>query len=277
MTPTLPEVVGRYVTVDGTRTYIDQCGDTGPTILCIHTAGACSLQCFDFIQAMAQRGFRALAIDLPGHGKSYPIDWQPVRHSHEYAEFVWKVIKTICPVEKAIVCGSAVGAAIALDLACHHSDDLLALVSLEGLPVAEGDQFTRYCEWWEHPHSAPGWRDMIERVGMSGLHGMPPESVEELRWLHRYCAQEVGTGDLQCWVNHDVREKLKNISCPTLAFKGQADYWIPEDALDFIVSEVPGGLAEKAIGPGMGHFPMFERPEALADILVDFFRRRGIA
>jgi pimeloyl-ACP methyl ester carboxylesterase len=274
MVQALPEVFGRYAMVDGTRVYYDQCGETGPSILCIHTAGACSLQFFQFIQLMAQRGYRAMALDLPGHGKSYPINWEPTRTAHDYAEFIWKLTKVVCPNERPIIVGSSAGGAITLDLACHHSEDLAAIVALEGLPAAEGEQWTRYCTWWEHPHSVPGWRDIMERVAMSGVYGLSEEGIQELRWQHRYCAQEIGTGDLQCWASHDVRDKLQNISCPTLSFKGEADYWVPEEKLDFLVSQIPNSLAEKVIGPGMGHYPMVERPDAVAELVAAFLQRR---
>jgi pimeloyl-ACP methyl ester carboxylesterase len=30
------------------------------------------------------------------------------------------------------------------------------------------------------------------------------------------------------------------------------------------------------VGAKMGHYPMFEQPESLADIVVDFLRRRNV-
>jgi pimeloyl-ACP methyl ester carboxylesterase len=225
---------------------------------------------------MARRGFRAIAIDLPGHGKSYPINWQPTRTMHDYAEFVWKFAEAVCPSDKPIICGSSIGGSMTVDIACHHSRDMRAALALEGGPYAAGEQWASYCKWLEHPHAMPGWRDVMERAACSSLYEPPPERVRELRWQHRFCGQEIATGDLQCWVNHDVRDKLENISCPILAFKGEADYWVPEEMLDSIVSGVPNGLAEKATGARMGHYPMFEEPEALADILVEFLKRRKV-
>ena len=101
-------------------------------MVCIHTAGACSLEFYLFLPVMARNGFRAIAIDLPGHGKSYPKDWQPFRVMREYAAFTWKVIKAICPNEKMVVTGSSIGGDMVTDMACHYSKDILAVLSLEG-------------------------------------------------------------------------------------------------------------------------------------------------
>jgi pimeloyl-ACP methyl ester carboxylesterase len=50
-----------------------------------------------------------------------------------------------------------------------------------------------------------------------------------------------------CFGRHDVRNKLKDVRCPVLVFKGEADYFIPDEMLDEVVEGVPDGLAEKCI------------------------------
>lgn len=275
MTTVPPEITGHYVTVDGTRLYYDECG-RGPTLFCIHTAGACSLEWQHFLPEMAKRGYRAIAIDLPGHGKSYPRNWEPIRVMHEYAEFVWKFIKAVCSDERPIVCGCSIGGNMTTDIACHHSGDMRAAIALEGGPYTFGDQYAKYAADWENPAWCPGWRDIIERGSTMSMYAPTAHSQRELRWQHRYAAQEIGTGDLQCWVNHDVRDRLKDISCPFLAYKGEADYWVPDEMLDATVRGAPEGMAEKAIGPKMGHHPMVERPEVLAEQIAEFLQRRGV-
>ncbi len=267
------EVTGHYVTIDGTRTFYDACGTQGPPILCLHPAGTSSMQFYDFIQAISRRGFRAVAIDLPGHGKSYPKDWEPIRSIPEYAAFVRRFLHEVFPGERVIVCGAAIGGAIALELAATHSEDLLAAVAMETTAKPEGEQFTQFCLWWENPHAMPSWRDLSERVAMSGIYGLTGDRLKEFRWQHRYSAQEVSTADLLCWARHDVRDRLGSIACPVLMVKGEADYWVPESGLDAIVAAVPHGLAEKLIVPKMGHYPMIEDPDGLATLLLDFLTR----
>jgi pimeloyl-ACP methyl ester carboxylesterase len=116
----------------------------------------------------------------------------------------------------------------------------------------------------------------MERAAEQSMYRPIPEGKRiETRWMHRYAPQEIATGDLQCWVNHDVRDKLGNVKCPLMVFKGEADYYLPEELLDDTVAGVPNDLAEKIVGQKMGHYPMFEQPEALANICLDFLARKG--
>lgn len=264
--------MGHYTTVDGTRTYYEECGE-GIPLFCIHTAGACSIEYYQFLPLMAAHGFRAIAIDLPGHGKSYPVDWQPFRNMHEYAEFVWRASETICD-DAPVILGTSIGGNMTVDLACHHSKDIRAALALEG--AAYTPTFPNV-NIYEQPHACPGWQDIMERAAEQSMYRPIPEGKRiETRWMHRYAPQQVATADLQCWVNHDVRDKLGDVRCPLMVFKGEADYYLPEEFLDSTVAGVPEGLAEKIIGDKMGHYPMFEQPEALANICLDFLSRKGV-
>lgn len=58
------EIVGRYVEVDGNRTFYDECGE-GTPVVCVHTAGADSREYQYLLPLLAERGYRGLALDLP--------------------------------------------------------------------------------------------------------------------------------------------------------------------------------------------------------------------
>jgi len=72
---TQPEdIIGRYINVAGTRTFYDELGpEDGKPLVCIHTAGASSLEYHYILPLYAAHGFRAYALDLPGHSRSYPV------------------------------------------------------------------------------------------------------------------------------------------------------------------------------------------------------------
>ena len=48
------DIRGHYVKVKGTRTFYDELGE-GQPIVCIHTAGASSLE-YQYLSAVAERG-----------------------------------------------------------------------------------------------------------------------------------------------------------------------------------------------------------------------------
>lgn len=267
------EVTGHYVMVDGLRVHYDEYGE-GIPLICIHSAGACSLVFYDFLLVMAKNGFRAIAPNLPGHGMTYAFNWQPFRVMREYGEFTWKIIQAICPGEKPVITGCAVGGDLVIDIAAHHSEDLRAVISMEG--AAHTPTFTSPFIY-EDPHACPGWRNITERSATSALYRpLSKEKETELRWIHRFNPQEVAVADLECWCNHDVRDKMKDVKCPLLALAGEADHYVPEYLLDDTIKDIPNGLGEKTIAKKMGHYAPFEQPESLGDIFMDFLKRHKV-
>jgi len=84
------EVLGRYVDVDGVRTYYESMGDKGPvTFLAMHPAGRDCRQWQQFGDVVAEAG-QFVAVDLPGHGKSWPLmGGRCLTTMDEIASFTW--------------------------------------------------------------------------------------------------------------------------------------------------------------------------------------------
>lgn len=219
---------------------------------------------------MADRGFHAIALDLPGRGRSYPHEWRPCRSIHEHAEIVYAFIQTL-GLDRPVLSGSSIGGDITLDYVAHHHDELRAAIPMEG--AARTPTFPVPTEFM-HPANCPGWQDVMERVSSASLNkGCPPEKVTELRWMHRN-AQVSAVGDLEGWATHDVRGKLGSVSCPVLVVKGLDDFWLPKELVEETGRELP--KAEVALLERIGHYPMFEDPERIADLIVDFLERHDV-
>lgn len=265
---TVQDITGRYVDVDGTLTFYDEIG-SGTPVVCVHTAGANSLEYRYVLPLLADRGFRAIALDLPGRGRSYPVAWQVHNRIHQHAEFVHRFAQIVCPGERPIITGCSIGGDVTLDIAVNHPEDYLVAIPMEG--AARTPTFPDPAEYAQ-PGWNPGWQDTMERIsGASLARSCPPEKVEELRWMHRN-AQVSAVGDLEGWANHDVRDKLSNATLPVLVVKGAEDFWLPEELVDETVAGLPDG--EKRILQDIGHYPILEDPELIADIIVDFAQRR---
>jgi pimeloyl-ACP methyl ester carboxylesterase len=264
---------GRYVSVDGTKIYFDELGE-GTPLVCIHTAGSCSMLYHDIMPLLADAGFRVIAPDLPGHGKSLPVKWTPFTRMRDYAEFMWRFIGTVSGSEKPVVLGCSIGGNMATDLAAHHSDGLLAAIAMAGgARVPPFDVKER-----SEPHASPGWSYFVETGCVAASHNpMRPGKDVELQWLHTYCAQQVMIGDLQCWVNHDVVDRMRDVRCPYLNIRGADDFFVDDEMVACTMAGIPEGLGEALFLGEIGHYPHFEDPERIASIVLDFLRRRGIA
>lgn len=267
---TAEDIRGHYVRVDGTRTFYDELGDGGVPLVCVHTAGASSLEYQYILPLYAEMGFHAYALDLPGHSRSYPVAWRQHRSIHEHAEFVHVFIRTL-GLAQPVLTGCSIGGDITLDYAAHHWRDLAAGIPMEGL--ARSPTFPTPSEL-VHPAWAPGWQDMMERAATESLgRGCSAELREELRWQHRN-AQVAAVGDLEGWSRHDVRSLLGAVQCPVLVIRGEDDFWVPRALVEETVALLPRGEAVHL--DGIGHYPMFEAPRRIADLTADFCRRHGV-
>lgn len=263
------DIHGHYLKVKGTRTFYDEIGE-GKALVCIHTAGASSLEYQYILPLYAEQGFHAYALDLPGHSRSYPVNWQQHRSIHAHAEFVHAFIQTLALAEPVIT-GCSIGGDITLDYAAHHWREMAAGIPMEGL--ARSPTFPRPSHL-VHPSWAPGWQDMMERAALESLgRQCPDEKRHELRWQHRN-AQVSAVGDLEGWSQHDVLGRLGQVGCPMLVVRGDDDFWVPRELVEETAAALPKG--ETVHLPGVGHYPMFEAPELIAKITGDFCRKHGL-
>jgi pimeloyl-ACP methyl ester carboxylesterase len=265
----IEEITGHYVSVRGTRIFFDEVG-TGKPIVCVHTAGSDSREYRYLLPLLARMGLRAIAVDLPGHSRSLPVDWRPIETIHEHAEFVYQFGLAISD-EPFAVMGCSIGGDIVLDLVANHSDGLFAAIAMEG--AAWTPTFPDPVEM-SRPSWAPGWQDVMERAAISSLaRSVPQERVTELRWLHRG-SQVVAAGDLRGWANHDVRGRLRDARCPVLLLVGREDFWVPVELVEATARELPD--CEMEVLDQVGHYPMFEAPERVAARVESFLQKRGL-
>ncbi|MGH8012246.1 MAG: alpha/beta fold hydrolase [Candidatus Binataceae bacterium] len=263
------DIVGRYVKVRGTRTFFDEIGDGYP-LICVHTAGSCSLEYSYILPLLAERGFHAYALDLPGRCRSSAVDNRPLRTIHEHAEFVYAFAETLALV-KPVIMGCSIGGDLTLDYAAHHWPEMAAGIAMEGM--ARSPTFPSPSAL-AHPSWGPGWQDQMERAAIESLNRhCPAEKIAELRWMHRY-AQMSAVGDLEGWASHDVRHLLGVVACPMLVIRGEDDFWVPRPLVDETVALLKN--AEAAHLKNIGHYPMFEDPELIANMAADFCRRHAI-
>ncbi|MQA12827.1 MAG: alpha/beta fold hydrolase [Pseudonocardiaceae bacterium] len=213
-----------------------------------------------------------LAPDLPGHGKPYPINWSAVTSLHVYAEFLFELC-LLLELERPVVLGCSIGGDISLDFAANHSLELRACISQEG--AARTPTFPDTKGIME-PHAAMGgWESIREYAPAASLGpGCSAEQAEELGWIHKGCSQRVMASDLIGWNAHDVRDKLQNISIPTLLIRGTADFYVPAEIVDETERAIKG--AEQVVMDGVGHYPMYERPVEFNELVPEFLRRHDV-
>lgn len=264
----MTDLTGQYADIDGTRVYYETTGNPeNHSIVLIHTAGADGRQWRYVAPALADRDYHVVVPDLPGHGKSYPSNWEPHTSIRQHANAVWALGEHL-ELDQPTVAGCSIGGDTTLDIAVRHAGDLTAAVAMEGAGKTRGAQLGRL----SHPHALPGWQDVLDySVIDSTGPDCPPGHRTELAWQHRG-AQEVATNDLQAWADFDILDELDRANCPVMLVRGEDDYFIQDDVFKQTVHRLPD--CKPITLENMGHYPMMERPKKVTKLMDDFIQTK---
>lgn len=267
------EIRGRYVVVEGHRIFLDEvgAGDRG-AMLCVHTAGMSSLEWRFFLPHFAGLGYRVLAPDLPGHGKSLLGQWRPIESIHEYGEILWRLVQALS-LARPVLVGCSIGGDIVLDMAVHHPGAWAAIVCCEA-GMRNRTFAEDFLERGREDAGIPGFHEMtFYRTAALCGRGTPPERVQEIQWLRRRADPKIMIHDLIAWNRHDLTGLLSRISVPTLLIRGEDDSGISHSVVEETRAAIPG--AELVSLPGVGHFPMAEY-EGFPRVVESFLARHGL-
>jgi pimeloyl-ACP methyl ester carboxylesterase len=265
-------IVGRYLnlTIDGVphRVFVEEAG-TGVPLLCLHTAGADSRQYRHLLNdAAVTSRFRAIAFDLPYHGRSNPPDgwWrsQYILTTSQYVAAIRAVWQAL-GLERPVVIGCSMGGAIVLELAASFPDELRGVIGLESSAHAPG----RYNDFLHHPAIHGGELVASYTYGLCAP-GSPEAAARENWWYYSQSGPGVYAGDVHFYsVDWDGREKIRRIdarTCRVSLLTGSYDYSCTPAMTQAVAEAIPN--ARLTIMDGMGHFPMIENYLAFRRFLL---------
>jgi pimeloyl-ACP methyl ester carboxylesterase len=247
------------------------CDPIRPTVLFVHGAGmdhsVWPLQARHF----AYRGWNALAVDLPGHGRS---GGEPLRSIGAMADWLADLVQAL-DVPVAHVVGHSMGALIGLDLAARHGDTIAGLALLGAAPVmpvhpALLDAAARpeplapelICDWGFGP------------AGHFGGHKAPGSWMlgHALRLLGQSAGPRLYADLAACNDYRDGLQAAAKVRCPALVIAGAEDRMTPARQAAKLAEAIP--QAELVVLPGCGHMMMVEQPDATLDALSRSFADR---
>ncbi len=237
--------------------YYAQIGEGSTPIIFLHGAGGSHLIWGSQLRALGAIT-RALALDLPGHGKSSGRGRDSIEASRDVVVAFLDALK----LERAIVVGHSMGGAITQLLALSHPDRVagIALVGtgarLRVLPAVLDGILNDF------DHTA---RMLTE---YSFAPAADTDLLEQSEMQLRACDPRVTHGDYAACNAFDVMERVAEIRAPTLVICGKQDRMTPPKYSEYLASKIPN--ARFVLIEGAGHNVMIEKPEAVNRALIEF-------
>jgi len=273
------------IEIDGITYAYDAYGDPGgEPVLLLHGFAGCRANWEGLARELAEEGFHAVAVDLPGHGEtSSPPDAERYRIERVAADLA--ALMDRLGLGRIHLLGYSMGGRAALTFASLYSNRLESLVlesSSPGLATEEerrqrrkadeelADRIeARGMEWFvEYWSGLPLFatmrrldRGVLERIREQRLRLNPSGLANSLRGM--------GTGSQPSWW-----ESLPRLNLPVLLIAGEEDEKYAAIA-ERMRRVLPSARME--IVPGAGHNVHLERPNVFRDLVVPFIRQRAQA
>ncbi len=238
-----------------------------PAILFVHGAALDHSVWHYPARYLAHHGFSALAVDLPGHGRSPGT----VRTSVEaLADWVAAFIEA-AGLGRAHLAGHSLGSLVALDAAIRHPGRVakLALVGAS-VPMPVGEAFLAAAA-----DDSPAAFDMQATWGHARQAALSTSAIPGLalvgasRALVARAHPGVQHADLAaCHAYAPSPEALGRVAAPTLVVAGRRDQMTPFKAGAALAREIPGA---RLVALDAGHAMTTEAPRELVAALREHF------
>lgn len=261
------------VTVDGATAHASTGGaelaGDDPVVLLIHGAGNDSTVWQLQTRYLAHRGFRAVAIDMPAHGRS---EGAPLETVPDMADWVVRFMDA-AGFERAHVVGHSMGTFIALELASRHADrvDSITLCgTATGMPVhpelleaAEHDlpRAAALMAAWGHAKPAHVGHNPTPGLWMTG----------GARALVENGRPGVLSTDFRACMAYDRAEAAASaVTCPAIVVIGLGDKMTPARSGRALAAALPSATVIELADTG--HTMMTEHPNAVKRAILDAAR-----
>ncbi len=247
---------------------------SGPTVLMLHGIGGGHLAFAPQVETLAGAGYRAIAWDMPGYGRSAPIE--PYTFKGLAQSCVDLIDALQC--ESVVLVGHSMGGMVAQEVVARRPDKVSRLV-LAGTSAAFGKRTDgRSAEAWAQQfiaqRTAPldAGKSMAEVAQVLVPQMTGPGALPEGLRLAEHCMGGVPAATyrraLDCLVTFDRQAQLADIRVPTLLIGGEFDRVAAPAVMKQMGEAIP--RARYAELKGIGHLMNLEAPDDFDGLLLGF-------
>ena len=260
------DLIAGEVRVEGRRVAYrangDPAGRRGQRVLYVHGTGCSGVVWEGHLAALAD-AHTAVAIDLPGHGRS---EGPSFRGAADYAHVVVELARAL-GWDRFVVAGHSMGGAVALSCALYHAERLHAMLLID-----TGARLR------VHPEILRGARDAVAAGRRPSTarewafaRATPQSLVDAVAAMTADTDPRVTYADWICDDSFDCLSRVGEIQVPALAVCGEEDRLTPVAYHRFFATRMP--RCELAIVRGAGHWVFQEQPAAFARVVRDYLGR----
>jgi pimeloyl-ACP methyl ester carboxylesterase len=225
-------------------------------------------------RALADAGFCAVALDLPGYGLSRPLEPCDIgAMAGLVLETMWALPRH-CAARIALV-GHSMGGMVAQELVATAAQEVDALVLMATSPA-----FGRSDGAWQHEYLAQRLAPLDAGQGMGRLAAGLCKGMASANAAHDVVAraallmaavpEATYRSALHAIVGFDRRDALASLPMPVLCLAGEDDRNAPPEVMQRMAARIPH--AQYRCLPGVGHLAHMEAPQAVNPVLVEFLQ-----
>jgi pimeloyl-ACP methyl ester carboxylesterase len=237
------------------------------TILFVHGAGndhgVWSLQSRYF----AYHGRNALAVDLPGHGRSAGA---PLESVPAIADWLVEILDALS-ISSAAVAGHSMGSLAALDAGGRHPERVEKIALLApAVPMRVAEPLLEAARRDDHVafEMINGWAfSPSDQLGGNRFPGVWMTG-NGMRLMERLRPGVLHADLLACHAYADGLAAARNVRCPCLVLVGERDQMAPPKNAASLIATLPDKRMLSI--PDCGHSLMIEAPDAVLDALRAF-------
>jgi 3-oxoadipate enol-lactonase len=264
----------------------------GPTVLMLHGIGGGHLAFAPQVESLASAGYRAVAWDMPGYGRSAPIEPYTFKG---LAQSCVTLIEALLAGDEArrravsgpdrtagaqysipagiTLLGHSMGGMVAQEVVARRPE-LVSRLILCGTSASfgkpDGDWQREFIAQRTAPLDAGQSMSDLAQVLVPQMVG--PESLPEGVRLATHCMSQIPGSTyrraLEALVTFDRRANLAQIHVPTLLLAGEHDRNAPSGVMKKMAAAIPGSTFLEM--PGVGHLQNLEAPDDFDALVLNF-------
>jgi pimeloyl-ACP methyl ester carboxylesterase len=251
-----------YADLPGVRLWYKDTGGRGIPVVFLHANTGSSQSWERQIPAFTAAGYRVIAYDRRGWGKSTSDAAQP----GTAADDLHALVKFL-GVDRFHLLGTAGGGFVAFDYALSFPEQLRSLIVVNSIG---GMQDADYLELGRRlrPPQFDAMPPELRELGPA-YRAADPEGTK--RWIElEHMSRQSGVA-AQTYRNRMTFAMLESIRLPVLLITGDADMYAPPPLLRMFSSRIKG--SESLIIPEAGHSSYWEKPDVFNRAVLDFMRK----